>query len=276
MRETIGFIGLGQLGLPMAMNLLDAGYALTAYNRTASKAAALVDRGARQVDTPGGAVTPGGIVVSVLWDEASVEAVVRSEGFLERLGPGGVHISMSTVLPQAAKQLAELHARHGSAYVEAPVFGRPEAAAARQLWIPLAGPAPAKERARPLLTALGARGVFDFGPEVGAATVVKLAGNFLIISAARSLHEALSMAEKNGVDPRAVVDMLTQTLFTAPIYQSYGKMIAEKKASIAQSPIPGKDLALFESSAQQAGSQAPLAHHLRSLLGGAPKSSTPL
>jgi 3-hydroxyisobutyrate dehydrogenase-like beta-hydroxyacid dehydrogenase len=101
-----------------------------------------------------------------------------------------------------------LHAQHGSIYIEAPIFGRPEAAVAQKLWIPFAGPQSAKERVRPLLQAMGGQGLFDFGEEVGAATLVKLVGNFLIGSAAHSLREALSMAEKNGVDPKAVVDML--------------------------------------------------------------------
>jgi 3-hydroxyisobutyrate dehydrogenase-like beta-hydroxyacid dehydrogenase len=266
MSETIGFIGLGQLGLPMASNLVAAGHSLRVYNRTASKAEPLVARGARSVPRPVDAVTTGGIVVTVVWDDAALQSIVTSDGFLERLGPGGLHISMSTVLPETAKQLAALHARNGSVYVEAPIFGRPEAAVARKLWIPIAGPTPAKERARPLLEAMGAQGVFDFGEQIGAATVVKLVGNFLIISAGRSLVEGLSLVDKSGVDPRAVVDMLTQTLFPAPIYQSYGKMIAEKNAAFGHSPIPAKDLGLFETTAEQVKSPTSISRHLLALL----------
>jgi 3-hydroxyisobutyrate dehydrogenase-like beta-hydroxyacid dehydrogenase len=270
MSEPIGFIGLGRLGLPMATNLVDAGHALRLYNRTASKAEPLVARGvslaARAVDT----VTTGGVVVTVLWDDAALESVVTSDGFLERLGPGGVHVSMSTVLPETARRLAALHARHGCIYVEAPVFGRPEAAVARKLWIPVAGAQAAKDRVRPLLEAMGGLGIFDFGEAVGAATVVKLAGNFLIISAARSMNEALSMADKNGVDPAAVATMLTTTLFTAPIYQSYGAMVAqaitEKTGPIMQSEIPRKDVGLFKRTAEQVDSPSPLASRLYELL----------
>jgi 3-hydroxyisobutyrate dehydrogenase-like beta-hydroxyacid dehydrogenase len=150
--------------------------------------------------------------------------------------------------------------------IEAPIFGRPEAAVTQKLWIPFAGPQGAKERVRPLLWAMGAQGIFDFGEEVGAATLVKLVGNFLIVSAARSLGEALSMAEKNGVDPKAVVDMLTHTLFPAPIYESYGKMIAEKTVPFTQSKIPLKDVGLFKKTAQQVESSTPIAGLLYDLL----------
>jgi 3-hydroxyisobutyrate dehydrogenase-like beta-hydroxyacid dehydrogenase len=113
---------------------------------------------------------------------------------------------------------------------------------------------------------MGGQGIFDFGEEIGAATTVKLVGNFLIISAAHSLREALSMAESNGVDPKAVVDMLTQTLFPAPIYQTYGKRIAEKTAPFGQSAIPLKDVGLFKNTAHRVESPTPIASHLYELL----------
>lgn len=113
---------------------------------------------------------------------------------------------------------------------------------------------------------MGAKGIYDFGEEAGSAVLVKLMGNFLIVSAARSLEEALGMAERGGVDPVAAVNMLTSTLFTAPIYQSYGKMIAEKSTSISQSKIPQKDIGLFLSAAQSVQFPAPLAGLLLDML----------
>ncbi len=268
MSETIGFIGLGHLGLPMATNLLNAGYALRVYNRTASKAESLVAQGAHLASRPVDAMASGGIVATIVWDDVALESVVRSDGFLEHLGPGGIHVAMSTVLPETSKKLAALHAQHDCAYVEAPIFGRPEAAVARNLWIPFAGPQQAKERVRPLLSAMEGQGIFDFGEEVGAATLVKLVGNFLIVSAGRSLREALSMAENNGVDPKAVIDMLTRTLFPAPIYQNYGMRIAEntKASPFSQSKIPLKDVGLFKTTAQQVESPTPIASLLYDLL----------
>ncbi len=270
MSETIGFIGLGHLGLPMATNLLDAGYALRVYNRTASKAEPLVARGAHLANQVADVATSGGIVATIVWDDAALESIVTSDGFLEHLGSGGVHIAMSTVSPETSKKLAAMHAQHGSVYVEAPIFGGSEAAVAHQLLIPFAGPQIAKERIRPLLSAMGGQGIVDFGEEVGAATLVKLVGNFLIVSAGQSLREALSMAENNGVDPKAVLDMLTTapTLFPAPIYQRHGKRIVEdtKAAPFRQSKIPLKDVDLFKKTAQQVESPAPIANLLLDLL----------
>jgi 3-hydroxyisobutyrate dehydrogenase-like beta-hydroxyacid dehydrogenase len=267
MSEPIGFIGLGHLGLPIATNLVDAGHAIRVYNRTASKADPLVARGVPLASRPADAVTPGGVVVTLVWDDAALEGIVTSDGLLDRLGPGGVHISMSTVSPATARRLAALHASHGIGYVEAPIFGRPEAAAARKLLIPIAGAAAAKARVRPILEAMGAHQIFDFGEAVGAATTVKLAGNFLIVSATRSLVEALAMADKSGVDAKAVVEMLTTTLFAAPIYQSYGKMIADK-APVTISGIPLKDIGLFRRTADEVASVTPLANRLHEMLSG--------
>ena len=266
--KTIGFIGLGKLGLPIATNLIEAGYTLKVYNRTQSKAAPLAAKGAEVVNSPAEAVPAGGIVITLLWDDASVEDTIRSEGFLAQLGQGGIHISMTTILPETSKKLAAIHTEHGSVLVEAPIFGRPEAATAKQLWIPFAGPQSAKERVQLLLKDMGAQGIFDLGEVHGAANMVKLVGNFLIISAGRSIQEALTMAQQNGVDPKPVIDMLTQTLFTAPIYQSYGKRIAEGTASFPQSAIPVKDLGLFKATAEQVGSPTPIASLLRDLMQG--------
>jgi 3-hydroxyisobutyrate dehydrogenase-like beta-hydroxyacid dehydrogenase len=268
MSETIGFIGLGALGAPVAANLLAAGYGLRVYNRTAAKADGLVSQGAERAERATDVAAPGGIVVTLLWDDASVEEIVASEGFLDRLGPGGVHISMSTLSPEGSKKLAAMHAANGVDFIEAPIFGRPEAAVAKMLWIPFAGPQAAKERVRPVLEAMGAKGVFDFGEQVGAATTVKLVGNFLISSAGRSLMEGLTMAEMNGADPMAVVEMLTTTLFPAPIYQTYGRAIAAKMVPTVRSPIPAKDLGLFIRTAEEVGAPSPVAKLMRELLGG--------
>ena len=165
-----------------------------------------------------------------------------------------------------------MHAHYGIAYVEAPIFGPPQTAVARQLWIPIAGPRAAKERARPLLEAMGAQGIVDFGEEVGAATLVKLIGNFLIVAAGHALREALSVAEDNGVDPKAVLEMMTQTpmLFPSPIYQRHGKRIVENPnaAPFGQSKIPLKDINLFKTTAQQIESPTPVASLLSDLMRG--------
>jgi len=228
MSEVIGFIGLGNMGEPIAANLIEAGYRLKVYNRTASKAAALVARGATQVKAPAEVAEPGGIVLTMLADDHAVEEVCCAAGsFVEKLGSGGVHVSLSTIAPATARKLAEHHAKHGVTYVASPVFGRPDAAAAKRLVVCASGPAKARERIKPIWNAIG-QGIFEFGEEVGAANVVKLCGNFLIAAAIESMSEALVLAEKNGIDRKAVADMLGKTLFACPVYQGYGKQIAQE------------------------------------------------
>ena len=249
MSEHIGWIGLGKLGHPMAFNLLESGYHLTVYNRTQVKAEPLAERGARVASDPSQVAEKGRIVVSVLWDSETTESLV-TPAFLARMEEG-IHIGMCTGSPEAAKRLAKLHAHHGSTYVEAPVFGRPEAVTARQLAIPYAAPLDATKRVKPVLTAMGGSALFDMGEQPGIPTVIKQLGNFLIISATRSLVEGLAIAESAGVDARAAVNMLTETLFPSPIYRSYGAAIAEKKHVINASPIPAKDLGLFRQLAEE-------------------------
>lgn len=227
--ESIGFIGLGKMGGAMAGNMLKAGYKLHVYNRTPEKAAALVAQGARLARQPDEAAEPGGIVITMVANDRALENVVDGDrGFLERLGPDGIHLSMSTVSPRLASHLAEQHRRHGVEYVAAPVFGRPEAAAARKLWICLSGSAMAKQRVHPILDSIG-QGTFDFGEEPAAAHVVKLAGNFLLASAIEALAEAFVLGEKNGIDRSRLADMLGSTLFACPAYQTYGRAIAQQR-----------------------------------------------
>jgi 3-hydroxyisobutyrate dehydrogenase-like beta-hydroxyacid dehydrogenase len=225
MPENIGFIGLGHMGEPIAKNLIAAGHALKVFNRTASKAALLQAKGATVVSSAAQASSPGGIVFTMLSDDRALEEVCSAQpSFVEKLGTGGVHVSLSTIAPATAKQLAVEHRRHGVDYVGSPVFGRPEAAAAAKLWICTSGPAAARDRVRPLLAAIGQK-TFDFGDDPGAAHVVKLCGNFLIAAAIEAIAESLALAEKNGVDPAATASMLTETLFASPVYQGYSRLV---------------------------------------------------
>lgn len=226
MNETIGFVGLGGMGSAMAANILKAGFGLRVYNRTPERAGPLVRQGATQADTPAGAAEAGGIVVTMLTNDQAVEEVAFGEnGLGEVLGEGGVHVSMSTISPELARRLAERHAALGTQYVAAPVFGKPDAAAAQKLWIATAGPEVAKARVRPLLNAMG-QGVYDFGEDTGAANVVKLTGNFLLGAAIEAMGEAFTLAQQSGIDRQAVFALFSETLFNCPVYKNYGKMIA--------------------------------------------------
>lgn len=265
MSTEIGFIGLGAMGAPIAANLAAAGYKLRVYNRTASKADALVATGAIRVERPGDAALAGGVAITMLADDAAVESVTFGAGGLaERLGPGGIHISMSTVAPATTRRLAEHHAAAGNSIIAAPVFGRPDAAKAKRLWVLASGPAAQKTAVRPLLEAIG-QGIFDFGEEPGAASVAKLVGNFLIAANLEAMSEAFAMAEKQGVERTAVADMLAKTLFACPIYQGYGKAIAEKRFTPVgfRMPLGLKDVELALRTAAEVTMGLPIASLVR-------------
>lgn len=228
-QETIGFVGLGTMGQPIAHNLLKAGYTLRVYNRSPHKAEALVAQGAQHCTHPGDTVEPGGIVITMVSDDLALENVTLGEdGILKHLGPGGIHVVMSIISPACARKMTDLHTQQHCAYLAAPVFGRPDVAAAQKLWICLAGDRASKERVSPILQHLG-QGTFDFGMDPAIAYVAKICGNLLIASAMENISETLTLAEKNGLDRMALVTMLTRTFFACSVYQDYGPMIAENR-----------------------------------------------
>lgn len=257
--NSIAVIGLGNMGTPIARNLLTEGFALSVYNRSREKTEPLAALGAIVADSPAQAVLPGGVVVTLMANDAALEAVTLGEGgFAQQLGAGGLHISMSTVSPETSKRLAEAHARHGSLFVAAPVFGRPDAAAARKLYICASGSAEAKERAWPILRVLGQR-VQDFGEAPGAANLVKLSGNFMIASAIEALAEAMALCEKNGIDRQTFYDFFTSANFACPVYQNYGRVLATRTYSPAGFALELglKDIRLARESAAAAGVPMP-------------------
>jgi 3-hydroxyisobutyrate dehydrogenase-like beta-hydroxyacid dehydrogenase len=221
----VGFIGLGRMGTPMALNLLNAGHRVTVYNRTLAKAEALAPRGAHVAGRVADACR-GDFLITMLSDDAAVEDVVFGEGgALAALGRNAIHISMSTISVALSDRLAEAHAKAGQGYVAAPVFGRPEAAAAAKLFIIAAGADAALVRCQPLFDVLGQE-TFVIGARPSMANLVKLSGNFLIASVLESLGEAFALVRKSGIDPQRYLDILTRTLFSASVYRTYGPIIA--------------------------------------------------
>ena len=263
MTENIAFVGLGNMGRAIARNLLAAGHHLRVWNRTPGKDKELGEAGAERASSAADAVVPRGILVTMVADDKAVEEVVGSPGLLERLG-NGVHLSMSTIGPETSRRLLKRHEAAGSSYVAAPVFGRPEAAEARKLWVCVSGPAKPAARVRPLLDAIG-QGVFEFGEDPGAANVVKLCGNFLIVAAMEAMAEAWTLAEKSGLDRAAVAKMLTETLFTGPVNKNYGAMIADLKPRPAgfRLMLGLKDVELALGAADVAKAPMPFASLLR-------------
>lgn len=260
----IGFVGLGQMGAAMAANLVKAGNDVAVYNRTAAKAKPLAELGAHVAATIEDACR-GDVVVTMLADDHALEdASFGPHGIVASLGKGALHISCSTISVALSERLTEAHAKAGQRFVAAPVFGRPEAAAAKMLFVAAAGPADAVETARPVFDALGQK-TFVVGEKPSLANLVKLSGNFLIAVVIESLGEAVALVTKGGVDRHAYLDLLTSTLFSAPVYKVYGNLIANEKFSPAgfAAPLGAKDVRLALAAAEDLRVPLPIGSLLR-------------
>jgi 3-hydroxyisobutyrate dehydrogenase-like beta-hydroxyacid dehydrogenase len=261
----IGFIGLGQMGAAIAANLLKSGHQVAVWNRSERKARSLVEAGAVLADHPRTAAAGKSVVFSMLADDAALDSVVAGEnGLGAGLAKGALHISMSTIsVATAERQTAEHHAR-GQRFLCAPVFGRPEAAAAGKLYIVAAGDPADLRLAAPLFEAIGQR-VFPVGQQPSAANLVKLCGNFMILSAIESLAEAMTLAEKGGVPRAQLLEVMTGSLFDAPVFRNYGKALVDgrfKPAGFA-APLGLKDMRLAGQSADALRVPMPLLGVLR-------------
>jgi 3-hydroxyisobutyrate dehydrogenase-like beta-hydroxyacid dehydrogenase len=260
----IGFLGLGQMGSGIAANLLKAGHELSVYNRTIGKTEALVAQGATRAKTPAEACR-GDVVFTMLADDAAAEAAVFGEtGILGALKTGAIHVSCSTISVKLSERLTEAHAKAGQRYIAAPVFGRPDAAAAAKLFIAAAGEAQALKEVAPLFDVIGQR-TYVVSDKPAAANLVKLSGNFLLASVIEALGEAMALVSKGGVDRHAYLDLLTSSLFNAPVYKTYGALIADQKFSPAgfAAPLGQKDIRLALTAAEELRVPMPLASLLR-------------
>ena len=221
----VAFVGLGNMGAPMAANLLRAGHDLVVYNRTPDRARPLAAQGARVARSPREAAAGAEVLVTMLADDAAVETVMfGTEGALEGLARGAIHASMSTISPDLSRRLLAGHEARGQRYVAAPVFGRPEAAQAAKLWIVAGGPADVIERCRPLFDALG-QGVDVAGDDPPSANVVKIGGNFVLAAAIEAMGEAFALVRKYGLDPARFIEIVNGRLLRSPVYENYSKII---------------------------------------------------
>lgn len=263
----VGFIGLGNMGAGMAANLLKAGHELTVYNRTPEKAKPLTGQGAHLAHTAAEA-SKGDVVFTMLADDSALEETIFGKsGILAALGKGAVHISSSTISVALAEKLTAEHAKAGQRFVSAPVFGRPEAASAAKLFVTVAGPADAVQACMPLLETIGQK-TFHFGDKPSNANLVKLSGNFLIASTIEALSQAMALVAKGGLDQHQYLDFLTSTLFAAPVYKTYGGLIADKKYSPAgfAAPLGLKDVRLALAAGEGLRVPLPLASLVRDRL----------
>ena len=246
-----GFIGLGHMGSAMASNLVTAGHDVTVFNRSPGRSRPLVALGAHQATDIAGACH-GEVVITMLADDTAVADIAfANDGLIASLAKGAIHVSMSTISVALSERLAQAHAQAGQRFVAAPVFGRPDMAAAAKLFIVTAGDPATVDACKPLFDALGQK-ASQIGPEPSAANLVKLSGNFLQAAIIEALGEAIALIGKAGIDRRAYVELLTSTVFTAPAYKTYGGLIAEGKYEPAAfaAPLGYKDIRLTLAAAE--------------------------
>jgi 3-hydroxyisobutyrate dehydrogenase-like beta-hydroxyacid dehydrogenase len=264
--QRIWFVGLGHMGQPMALNLLKAGIDVCVYDLNEERVAPLIALGASQAFRLQDVGEPGGIVLTMVPDDAALLAVTEGAGgLIKRLGMGGIHLSLSTISPHISEHLAQQYRHTGGFYLSATVLGRPDVAANAALSIFLSGASCAKQRVFPLLEVLGKR-MYDLGEDVKAANVVKLGANFLILAALEAMGEAASFVEDAGVDRALFLRMMVESpLFAGAVYEGYGKMIGSQDYRDARFPVHMglKDAQLVLQTAERSGVPLPLAQVAR-------------
>jgi 3-hydroxyisobutyrate dehydrogenase-like beta-hydroxyacid dehydrogenase len=257
----IGFIGLGAMGAAIAGNLLKAGHDLRVFNRNPLRAEPLRAAGAVVASTPAQAAHSAAAVFTMVADDAALESVTLGEmGLRNDVRPDAVHICMSTIGVDTARKLAAWHRAAGVGFVSAPVFGRPDSAEQRKLFVLAAGADEHLKRAVPLLQSIG-QWVGVVGTDPAQANLVKLIGNFMLTTIVESLGEACAVGAKAGIAPGLLVELLTSTVFTAPPYKVYGPAIAAQRFTPAgfALPLAQKDNRLMLAAAEALGVPLPLA-----------------
>ncbi|HEV7447575.1 MAG TPA: NAD(P)-dependent oxidoreductase [Steroidobacteraceae bacterium] len=254
-----GFIGLGRMGSAMAANLLKAGHEVTVFNRSPEKLLPLIELGALEAGTVADACR-GELVVTMLADDTAVaDVALQNGGIISVLPKGAIHLSMSTISVELSKKLTEAHAQAAQQFVAAPVFGRPDAAAAAKLFIVTAGNPAAVKTCEPLLNVLGQK-TFPIGNTPASANLVKLSGNFLMASVIEALGEAIALVGKADIDRQVFVDLLTSSIFNAPAYKIYGGLIAAGRfePALFAAPLGFKDIRLALAAAESLRVPMPL------------------
>ena len=258
----IGFVGLGHMGTAIAANLAAAGHRVTALVRRTDQMDKLAALGLKPT-TEITNLFDCDVVISMVPDDNAVRDVVFGredlgiEGLALGLKRGAIHLSMSTISSSAASDLAKEHARRGQGYVAAPVFGNPDAAKARQLFIVAAGAPADVERCQPLFDILGQK-TFVIDTEPGHANLIKLLGNMMTATTLETLAEVVAVALKRGLDPKPFIDIMTSTMFGGRTHKIYGdKIVAQSYAPGFVMPLVLKDVRLALAEAENAGAPMP-------------------
>lgn len=260
----VGFIGLGHMGANMAARLCQAGREVTVYNRSAERMRPLLAQGAKAAANVAEACGSDTVFTMLADDAALTDVALGPGGIVASLRPGAIHVSCSTVSVAFSARLGAAHRDKRQGYIAAPVFGRPDAAAAGKLFMVAGGEREVVENVQPLLDVLGQRTyVVSDHPE--NANLVKLSGNFLLASVIESLGEAMALVEKGGVDRHQYLELLTSSLFNIPVYKNYGGMIADRKFEPAgfAAPLGQKDMRLVLAAAEDLQVPLPVGGILR-------------
>jgi len=261
-KPDVGFVGLGRMGGAMSANLVAAGHRILAYVRQPDQVGRLSALGL-EATTDIADLYGCGIVVSMLPDDDAVRDVALGRadlgvrGLAQGLRPGAIHLCMSTISTAMASQLKEAHARQGQGYVAAPVFGNPDAAKERLLYIVAAGTAGNLARCQPLFDSLGQK-TMVVGAEPWHANLVKLLGNMMSATALEMISEAVAVFLKRGLDPKPFIDIMTSTMFGGRVHKIYGdKIVKNSYAPGFVMPLVLKDVRLALAEAEAAGAPLP-------------------
>jgi len=257
----VGFIGLGNLGTPIAENLLEHHKDLLVYNRTESKTKLLAEKGAKVSASVKELASKCDVVFTIVSNDAAIKQITEGEdGIAKNLKQDGIHISMSTILPATSNELFQLHQQNKNYYIACPVAGRPEAARDKKLNFMVSGDDNIINKIKPLLNDTGAINIWEYGKEPGNSNVAKLCTNYMIQAALQSMSEAISLAQKSGVDEKQWMKMITSTLFNCGVYINYGKIVLEKTFQPAGFTLELglKDATLIKAQAETANAKMPL------------------
>ncbi|MGD9895928.1 MAG: NAD(P)-dependent oxidoreductase [Candidatus Methylacidiphilaceae bacterium] len=260
----VGFVGLGKMGSGMAARLFEAGVDLKVFNRSSAPTESFRRKGAEVAHNLED-LADREVVFTMLSDDAAVRAMVLGRpGLLEILAEGAVHVGCSTISVAFSAELSRLHVERRQEYLAIPVFGRPEAASAGKLALVVGGKASLLEGLRSLLEPIG-HPIFYIGERPEQANLVKLSGNFLIATVIESLGEVVALIEKGGIDSHAYLELLTTTLFSAPVYKTYGRLIVDRAIRSAgfRAALGQKDLRLVMEAAETLNVPMPFAGPLR-------------
>jgi 3-hydroxyisobutyrate dehydrogenase-like beta-hydroxyacid dehydrogenase len=266
---NVGFLGLGSMGSAMATNLLNAGNTLTVWNRSVDKTKDLASAGAKVASGPIDLAGCDAVFAMLANDDATRDSIVAS-GLLASLPKTATIVNCGTISVDLARELTKACAETGVGYVAAPVLGRPDVAAQGKLNVIAAGDPQTVARVQPLLDAIGQK-TYHVGTEPLQANVAKIGANFMIASAIATMGEAFAIAQGNGLDPRELYDVVTNTLFAAPVYKNYGAQILEQRFEPAgfQLKLGRKDVGLAEKAGQSANANLQLADALAKIFDAA-------